>query len=234
MSARAGPACVGLGRAFHDLHPDAEDRFAGEAPRRRPASLHSCRVSWRGEARIQLGARRQAAEEIGIQQRIHDGGIARQIGRQARRRAHDLGQQIQELRPRQEQREKLHARRQVGEEAVELGEGDIGIGGARQRLQDRRHQLGQKLARPLRCAWRGCGHDASRGWRPRHAPASAKAHRRQGLQGFGIFLDAGEDQIALRAGQIRLALEQPGIMALHILQHRASARRENRRRCHSP
>ena len=40
--------------------------------------------------------------------------------------------------------------------------------------------------------------------------ATAKAHRLQGLQRFGIVLDAGKDQIAVHIGQIGLALEQAG------------------------
>ena len=48
----------------------------------------------------------------------------------------------------------------------------------------------------------------------------AKAHRRQGLQCFGIVLDPGKNQIAMAVGQFRLAFEQPGIMALHGFQHR--------------
>ncbi len=47
----------------------------------------------------------------------------------------------------------------------------------------------------------------------------AKTHRGQGRQRFGVFLHPGKDQVALYRGQVRLALEQPGIMALHILQH---------------
>ena len=74
-----------------------------------------------------------------------------------------------------------------GKKAVELGERHIRIGRARQRLENGRDQLGQKLARPL------AAHGADAAMMPtadrgRDMRRLAKSHGRQGFQGFRIFL----------------------------------------------
>ena len=46
-----------------------------------------------------------------------------------------------------------------------------------------------------------------------------EAHRQQCRQGFGVFLDTRENQIAFRRRQVRFAFKQAGIMALYIFQH---------------
>ena len=70
----------------------------------------------------------------------------RKVGGETRRAAHDGRDQFEERRIGLEQREKLHARRQMGQKTVELGEGHIGIGGRCQRRQQRRHQPGEQFA----------------------------------------------------------------------------------------
>ena len=97
---------------------------------------------------VELLGGRQHAERAGIEHRIEQAPAARKNARQARRRAHDVGEQPQQARICAQQRKELHAGRQLGEEAVEAGEGAIGIGGIGERRHQQRLHLGQALARP--------------------------------------------------------------------------------------
>ncbi len=57
--------------------------------------------------------------------------LRRRLRMRARRGAdaHDVGHQPQQRRSVAQQREKLHARRQLAEELVEAGQGEVGIDG---------------------------------------------------------------------------------------------------------
>ena len=62
---------------------------------------------------------RQALEEIRGEHGVEQVDMAAQLARQARGRAHQVGQELQELRVGAQQREQLHAGRQPGHELVE-------------------------------------------------------------------------------------------------------------------
>mmetsp|Transcript_23431 Transcript_23431/g.41164 ORF Transcript_23431/g.41164 Transcript_23431/m.41164 type:complete len:627 (-) Transcript_23431:312-2192(-) len=61
-------------------------------------------------------------EKAAPDHRIKDGGIAREILRQRRRRAHNINQQVHKCRVCLEKREKLHTRRQAREKAIKRGQ----------------------------------------------------------------------------------------------------------------
>ena len=133
------------------------------------------------------------------------------------RTAHDGRHQFDQRWVGLEQREELHARRQVAEEKVEVEQGLVGRHGLAQRPEQRRHQLGQKLARPRRmggavAAVMPAPHDAGRG------RGVLEAERAQGFERAGIVVGAGEDQIAAWTGKARRLLEQAGVMAFHAAQ----------------
>ena len=87
----------------------------------------------RVEQPVELFGGRQHAERAGIEHRIEQTPSARKYARQTRRRAHDVGEQAQQARIGAQQRKELHTGRQLGDEAVEAGEGAIGIGGIGER-----------------------------------------------------------------------------------------------------
>ena len=112
----------------------------------------------------------QAAEEARVEHGVERAAALAQDAREPRRRAHDGGDQLEQARVLLQEREQLHAGRQLGQEAVEADEGEIGIGGLGERLDQRRLHLGQQLAG----AWRAHGGVAA------VVPA---AHRRDDLGG---------------------------------------------------
>ena len=126
------------------------------------------------QRRIERIAAGKRGQKVRVHQRIERGGRLRQMRGQARRRAGDLGHQPEQFRPREEQREQLHAGRQIGEEAVELRERRVGIGARRQRRAAAPARAWSEARARGRCAWRGCGRDASRGSRSRRDAASRK------------------------------------------------------------
>ena len=132
--------------------------------------------------------------------------------RQRRGAAHDLGEQVEQARILIEQREQLHARRQAVEEFVEADEGGVGIGGPGQGREQRRHQLGQELARAL-AARRTIAAMVPGAHHRGHPHGVLEAELAQGRERLGIVLAAGEHEIA-RGAQSRLLLEQLGIVAL--------------------
>ena len=164
-----GQQCVGaagLGGgdgAGQHAHADQELLLAGEQAR---AIEHLLEVGGTlelgGDQGIEAGAVGQAAEEARIEHGIERAAALAQDAREPRRRAHDGGDQLEQARVLFQQREQLHAGRQLGQEAVEADEGQVGIGGIGQRLDQRRLHLGQQLAGARRCARPGSGRDASR------------------------------------------------------------------------
>ena len=139
------------------------------------------------------------------------------MGGEARRAAHDRRDQLEQRRVGLEQREELHAGRQVAEEEIEVQQRLVGRGGRAQRLQEARHQFGQELAGARR---RGGAVAAVMPARtmPAAADGIAKAQRAQGLERAGIVVGAGEDQVAAGAGQARRLLEQPRVVAFDAMQ----------------
>ena len=221
---RLGDVGVGearLGRphdAFELLHADPEAVLVGPASRRVEDVLLV--LDLRQQVRKvggHLGGRRQRIVEVGRQHRIEQHGAPRELRRKARRAAHDRGDQLEQRRVRLEQREELHAGRQVAEEEIEIEQRLVGRRGVAQRLEQRRHQLGQELAgaRRGRCAIAAVmpAPDHARGRR-----RIAEAQRAQGLERARIVVGAGEDQVAAGAGEARRLLEQPRIVALDAAQ----------------
>ena len=226
----------GIGRAHllrpqhaaQELKADAEALLARRAPGGVQHRLVVRRLVKRArEGRIGFGAIRQDGEERRIEQRVEHRRRAREMTCQTRRRAADLGENIEQPGIGLQQREHLHASRQPGEQRVEAGEGDIGIGGPGQRLQQRGHERRQKLARPG-AAGRGHAAVMPAADGRRHAVGALEALRRQRLQRFGIVVDAGEDERAFGGGERGRAFEQLGVMALHGAQDRQRARLERR------
>src|SRR5699024_8796794 len=68
---------------------------------------------------------------------------------EAGRGGEDLDDEVEKLRICLEKREELHARRQPGEEAVEMDQRLVGRCGARQPVDDLRLELAEEGARPL-------------------------------------------------------------------------------------
>ena len=153
----------------------------------------------RGEICRHLRGRGQRPVEVGREHRIQKEGAAREVGREARRAAHDRGQQFEQRRVGLEQREELHPGRQVAEEQVEVQQSLVRCGRASQLLQQAGHQFGQELAGAGRrgraeAAMMPASYDAG-GCR-----GIAKAQRLQGLQRARIVVGAGEDQVPARLG----------------------------------
>ena len=99
---------------------------------------------------------------------------------------------------RAEEREELDAGRHARQEAVEGGEGGVGVVGPRQRLEQRRRDLGQPLARRGRAHRRVAAEmpAADRRASPRDGLAKpSRDERRERLRIVGV---AGEDQAAER------------------------------------
>ena len=159
-----GGGDVGVGEARlgrpHDrlelLHADLEAPVVGPAPRQVEDVLLVIDLGqWRGEIGRHLRRRGQRPVEVRRQHRIEQERAAREMGGKARRAAHDGGDQLEQRRVGLEQREELHAGRQVAEEEVEVQQRLVGRGGRAQRLQERRASArsGARARAPSR--WRG-------------------------------------------------------------------------------
>ena len=166
--------------------------------------------------RAQGFRRRQRVEEAARQHRLQQIGVTAQMVSQARRAAHDLRDQVEQAGIGVEQREQLHPGRQMAEELVEAGEGDIGMGGARQRFQQLRRDLRQQLAGA--CA----AHGAVAAVMPAadhlgNGGAVGKAQAADGGDRLRVIVGAGEDEVAGPAQRRRL-LEQVGIVVLDVAE----------------
>ena len=144
------PAGLGQGVGVaQDLHADLELAVVGPAPRQ---VEHVLEVPSPREPPRQLlvhgRAARRPGVEVGRQDGIQQARVAAQVIGESRRRAHDLGQQVEQVRVGVQQGEQLHPGGQAGEELVELDQGGVRVGRAAQGLEQGRHQLGQELAGP--------------------------------------------------------------------------------------
>ena len=97
------------------------------------------------------------------------------------------------------------------------GERAVGIGGAAERGEQGRGQLGQHLA-GARAGHRGAAAEMPAAHRLGRALRIAEAEALQRLQRIGIVGRAGEDEAAGLAGELRPLLEQQRIMRLHELR----------------
>ena len=194
---RVGAAgLVGLDGARQHAHADEELLLAADDAR---AVEHVLDVvlavaDLGGDEPVELLGRRQHAERARIEHGIEQPAAARQDARQARRRAHDVGEQPQQRRIGAQQREQLHAGRQLGEEAVEAGQRAVGIGGVGERRDQQRLHLGEAFARARRAHGRIAAvmPAADDG---QHLGGLREAHLLQRRDGARIVLLAGEHHV---------------------------------------
>ena len=84
-----------------------------------PGRLRQGRLQLCVERLAQPRGPRPGCEEVPGQYPVQHLGVAGEVGREARHRSADVGQKVDQLRVRPEQREQLHPRRQAAQEAVE-------------------------------------------------------------------------------------------------------------------
>ena len=215
----AGEGFAGLlrrHRAGQDARADQEHLLLAERcarGRESPRSESACASETR-ERRLERLRLRQRAEEAGsISASSTWGWCGERLG-EARRGAEHARDQSDEIGVLPQQREELGAAVQAAEKAVEGDEGGIGILGARECVDEQRHELGEDRARrrpAQRPRWRrrasgAPSRDASIGWRK---PMRAELVERLGVVGF-----RREDKAAPLGGARRRVLEQPRIVAL--------------------
>ena len=145
---RVGAAGLGgADGAGQHAHADQELLLAGEQAR---TIEHLLEVAGALNSAAIMASRLASSGRLpkkpGVEHGIEHAPALAQDAREPRRRAHDGGDQLDQARVLLQEREQLHARGQLGQEAVEADEGEIGIGGIGQRLDQRRLHLGQQLA----------------------------------------------------------------------------------------
>ena len=114
-------------------------------------------------------------------------------------------------------REELDTGGKPGEEAIETVEGRIGIGGAGERTEKRRHEARQQLTRPRGARRR----ESSRmpcADRFRHFRNAREAEPAQGLERFGIVVGPCEDEAATLLAEGRRRLEELGVMIAYAFE----------------
>ena len=165
-----------------------------------------------GELLLEGGRIGQALEEVGGEHRLQEVDATGELAGEARGRAHEVGQEGEEVQVLAQEREDLHARRQAGQELVEQAEGGIGVGLLLERAEERGRELGEELARPRAAGGADVAvvpgpHPGGDGGRV------LEAHAGEGGDRARIVLRAGEDEAA--AGpEVGLALEEGGVVAL--------------------
>ncbi len=138
--------------------PTAAGRRSETSPRRRSrgrgrASSSKSRRRRRGTlrpappARLRRGFRRSRATRPGSIAASSTCGREAHDLREARRAAEQIAEQFAHRRVRAQDRQQLDRRRHARKRGVERGERRVGIAGAGERLQQRRRQLRQHLAR---------------------------------------------------------------------------------------
>ena len=215
------PASLAVERAAQQLHADLEAPLAGPAPQQveRVLAKSAAPASTIGEIGGEPGAVGRRREKSVGQHRVEQRRALRQLLGQKRRLGHDIGDQRQQAGIRLKQREQLHARRQARQELVEAPQRRVGMRRWRRRRAAIRAPARSGSRAPAGCAWRACGHDASRAPARATAAGSAKPSRASVAQRVGIVLGAGEDEVAGHR-QARRLLEQLGVMALDRAQMR--------------
>ena len=193
-------------------------------------------ASWKSAAPGKLGGddgvevvrARDAAEEAGRQHRIEHAPPLAQDARQARRGAHDGGDQLDETGVALEQGEQLNPGGQLGQEAVEADEGEVRVRRGCQRLDQQGLHLGQQLADTRRAHGRIApmvpgAHPGD------HRGGPREAHLGERFERAGVVLLSGEDHVGAPTRQLRALLEEANVVRLHALQLGGEAGRERRR-----
>ena len=142
-----------------------------------------------------------------------------------RRRPHDVGDQPEQAWIGGKQREELHAGRHLGDDLVEGGEREIGLGGAAERIEQGGKKLGQPLAR-ARAPRRGiaAGLPGADGGDRRCRIAEAEALRGS-ASAAGSSSSAETTMRRRRARQLGQLLEQGPVMGFDPLELGRAARR---------
>ena len=136
---------------------------------------------------------------------------------EARRGAEKIGEEKPQAIVRLQDGEEFDGGRHAAESAVEGSERAIGIGGAAERREQRRRELGQHLAR-ARALDRGTAAEMPAAHGLRHALGLVEAEALQGRERIGIVVRAGEDEAAHIGGKLRPLLEEQRVMPLHDLR----------------
>ena len=144
--------------SFDDLHADPEDLFARETAGAVERALEAARrLNRQLQRTVEFIARGQLFQKIAIEQRIERCRRACHVVGETGRRTRNRRHEIEKMRIREKERKELNAARQTRQDAVELREGDIGIGRRRKRIEKRRHEFGEEFA----CARAARGPDAA-------------------------------------------------------------------------
>ena len=166
-----GAGRVRLGRALDDLHADAEDLLLGEAARGIERGFVVARRVRAARASVASSASRDGSSRRnpGSISASSVAGRARQMLGQPRRRAGDLRDQLQQIRIARATA-RTAARRPADCETKRSNCAKAASGSAVAASASSSAGTAWSAVRaPARCAWRGCGRDASRGSRRRHA-----------------------------------------------------------------
>jgi hypothetical protein len=134
-----------------------------------------------------------------------------------RRRAENIGYQLEQMRICQEQRKQLHAARKPRNKAVKLRKSRVGISRRRERCQQPGHKLGKDFA----------GTGTTRGADAPVMPTPdsvgdvmwiAEPHARERFDGFGVVFDSSENKAAFTRRQRCFAFKQPEVMVLNCVK----------------
>ena len=208
---------LGRHRARQDARADQEHLLLAEHAQPVEKILVAARLlDGARELGLELGFIRQRAEERRLEQRIHRLRIARQDVGKPRRGAERQRDQRDQIRILLEQREQPRAALQPAEEQIEGVERRVRVLGARQPVEQHRHELGELRAGELAAQRRiGAGQPAAH--RGRHLQRLAVAHRAEPVERLAVVGVLGKRQRQL-IGPRRGVLEQPEILALHLAQ----------------
>ena len=150
------PGLIRIDQPAQVMHADAEMPFMRPGPGRIQRLFVTAprrpqrRAENPGEQRSQPIRPRPGRKERPAQNGIEYGGMARQIGRQPRRRAADIDDQFDQGWVGLKQRKQLHPGGQAGQKTVEPGQRFVGMGGARHAVQQFRLDPFEDLARAAR------------------------------------------------------------------------------------
>ena len=173
--------------------------------------------------------RRCRAHDARVEHGVEHATVTGEDIGQARRAAHDKGDETHQLWVGVQKREQLHPRRQLAQEAVEAGERGIRIDGLRERLDEQGLDHGQA----------GTGAFRGNGWIAAAMPGAdgaedlgglGEAHRRERRHRLRVVILAGEHEVGGGGRQFGVVLEERGIMFLDGAQPLEQCLGEGRRR----
>ena len=215
---------AGVDRACKQPHADQE--FLLRAEDAQPVEhllVFGRAVDERRKPGRQVGAIRQFREQRRVEQPVENMRPARDDAGQPGRGAHDGGKQLQQAGIGLQQREKLDAGRQAGEELVEAHQRLVGLACLAESLQQGRRQFGQPFARLGRLGG-AVAAEMPAAYDPANVARPPEAKPRQRAQRIGVVHVAGEDQIADARRKLGCGLEQRRVVALDFLQRCAEGR----------